>query len=153
MTHIDLWNAAKDPNALHMWNWASLKALVRLTHLRMNLGFLRRGPKHLSYVQSHIVPALPRSIQILILDVEAYWDLVRYKEYNKLRKGEVDRRVLLCAFEKDDQGLWVLELGTEINGGDDGGRGWLNGGEDRLWESGMEMLRRRNDTLDFESSK
>ncbi|KAH8796225.1 hypothetical protein DL96DRAFT_1794295 [Flagelloscypha sp. PMI_526] len=150
LTHLDFWNAADDPSDFEKWNWASLKVLVHLTHLRMNLQFLRQGPTYLSYVQSRITPALPPSLQILILDVAADCNLLSYKDYNKLRRGEVDRRVLLCAFEKDYQGEWVLELGTKINGGEDGGRGWLNGGEDQLWKSGMKMLRKRNNTLGFE---
>ncbi|KAH8804331.1 hypothetical protein DL96DRAFT_1766424 [Flagelloscypha sp. PMI_526] len=154
ITHLHLWDwdyldGDNDRNC-DTWNMASLKVLVRLTHLRMNLSCLREHTKHMSYVENCIIPSLPPSIQIVIMDVES--DLLTYEFCSKLRKGEVDRRVLLYVDDEPCSLEWIIE-GGELDRGEEGGRRWLNGGEDSMWESGVEMLNRRNNTLDFQSSR
>ncbi|KAH8810335.1 hypothetical protein DL96DRAFT_1626772 [Flagelloscypha sp. PMI_526] len=150
MTHIDVWTVAHDFKDWSSRNWASLKTIHSLTHLLMDMRFLAREPDHFSCVEENIVPALPPSVQIVILQINRRCDaeLASNEVYNKIREGAIDRRVLLCVFEEKVRGDWVLMVGTKDAGRFADGRKWLNTyGEVILWKSGVDMLRRRNDSF------
>ncbi|KAH8794590.1 hypothetical protein DL96DRAFT_1827432, partial [Flagelloscypha sp. PMI_526] len=150
VTHLDV--AVGDDIEYHMWsswNWSTLKSLSHLTHLLVEMMFIGNNSQHLPCIQTDLIPVLPPSIQLVLLDIDSDAELLEDDLYNEIRRGELDRRILLCVYESWPLGEWVLEVGNMGDGRSFGcGPIWVNGGDDILWESGMDMLQRRNKVLD-----
>ncbi|KAH8826266.1 hypothetical protein DL96DRAFT_1607583 [Flagelloscypha sp. PMI_526] len=138
MTHIDVTGGANDFVEWSSWNWDSLKELPHLTHLRVDMWFLQRDLTQVPCIPDRLIPALPPSIQIVILDIQSDTAFMNHELYDKIRCGHLDQRILLCVF-KEPHGIMD-------------GRKWLKGGDDRLWMAGMDMMRKRNAALGVQSA-
>ncbi|KAH8826269.1 hypothetical protein DL96DRAFT_1681400 [Flagelloscypha sp. PMI_526] len=144
VTHLDIGKYIPGFDKWSSWNWSSLQALRNLSHLLMSMQFIQDDPQHLFCIPDTLVPALPPSIQIVMLNVDPDVELVKHELYNQIRTGEVDHRVLLRICHRRGPTKWVLVVGSEYDGRFDDGHERLNGGDDVLWQSGMDMLRKRN---------
>ncbi|KAH8833334.1 hypothetical protein DL96DRAFT_1677500 [Flagelloscypha sp. PMI_526] len=121
-------------------NWSPLKTLSCLTHLNV-----WGDNSDYSSIIDGLIPSLSKSIKIVILNF--IFENGEHEEWNSLRKGELDARVVVSLHLRRATFNWVLEIHPESYGRSGLLLAYANGGWMGLWDRGMAMLRARNTAL------
>ncbi|KAH8833363.1 hypothetical protein DL96DRAFT_1585835 [Flagelloscypha sp. PMI_526] len=160
LTHLDLLHGKSH----HSFVWASLASLTNLTHFMLNCDYLipvYEGIDSQDEILSingcrGLLKSLPPSVQLVILDFEE--ELPWSGNYNQLRLGLADPRVIVGLFNQPPSLEWVLSVSRRSTLQFELGEGeedsvppprlysfWSIRGirQATVWEEGMDLLRRR----------
>ncbi|KAH8833196.1 hypothetical protein DL96DRAFT_713189 [Flagelloscypha sp. PMI_526] len=139
LTHLEIIRPQIIP-----WERTALHRLPHLTHLYVDI---KLTSDSLRSIVDGLIPSLPTSIQIVILDY--HYNKPSDSEldvYDGLRIGQVDSRVLLSSVLDNE---WIYHTdGINIDE-------WaLSGmGGEEWWQLGMKVLKQRNHALGLKNAK
>ncbi|KAH8833401.1 hypothetical protein DL96DRAFT_1705397 [Flagelloscypha sp. PMI_526] len=139
LTHFEI---TVNPQGHTEWDWSPLRNSVSLTHLKAPVLFSAKG---FSAITDNLIPGLPLSIQIVILHAGDQSQPNADVLYDRLRTGQVDRRLLMAGY--DIYAGWVLDITNAMSTLTP----WASSLGETLWEAAAQLLQDRNTTLYPES--